>query len=131
MSESKTVIDKIKQAWAKIRPAYKKIEEVVSVIYRCIYRLRKFILAAPVVYYALKFAGQNMERLPEMVGFNIQSNGEFAAMVSREYAVYGPVGVTFFCLLLMFCSRKVLYPWIISIFTLVLPFLIYYTNFLM
>ena len=49
-------------------------------------------------------------------------------MVTRNYAVYGPLLVTGFCLLLMFCSRKTLFPWIISIFTLVLPYLIYLTN---
>ena len=85
-------------------------------------------MAAPVVFYAVKIAMINMDRLPEMVGFNIQANGEFAAMVSRDYAVYGPLGVTAFCLVLMFCSRKTVFPWIISIFSLVLPYLIYYTN---
>lgn len=131
MSQIKSFIDKIKGYWVKVEPTYRKIEEVIGVIFRCIWKLRKVFLAAPVVYYALKIAGQNMERLPETVGFNLQSNGEFAAMVSRNYAVYGPLGITAFCLLLMFCSRKTLFPWIISIFTLVLPYLIYYTNFIM
>ena len=131
MSQIKSFIDKIKGYWAKVEPTYRKIEEVIGVIFRCIWKLRKVFLAAPVVYYALKIAGQNMERLPETVGFNLLSSGEFAAMVSRNYAVYGPLGITAFCLLLMFCSRKTLFPWIISIFTLVLPYLIYYTNFIM
>lgn len=128
MDKVKDLINKIKGIWAKVQPTYQKIEEVITVLVRCVYRLRKFFLAAPVVYYALKIAGQNMERLPEVVGFNLQTNGEFAAMVSRNYAVYGPLGVTAFCLVLMFSSRKTLFPWIISIFTLVLPYLIYYTN---
>ena len=131
MSQIKSFIDKIKGYWAKAEPTYRKIEEVIGVIFRCIWKLRKVFLAAHVVYYALKIAGQNMERLPETVGFNLLSSGEFAAMVSRNYAVYGPLGITAFCLLLMFCSRKTLFPWIISIFTLVLPYLIYYTNFIM
>jgi hypothetical protein len=109
---------------------YKKAEEIITVLIRCIIRLRKIFMAAPVIWFAVQIAGDNMTRLPEMVGFNIQSSGEFAVMVSREYAVAGPLGVTAFCLLLMFCSRKTVFPWIISIFSLVLPYLIYYTNLL-
>lgn len=123
-------LDKCKPIFSKIYAVYKKIEEVITVIIRVIYKLRKFFMAVPVVYGAVKLAMINMDRLPELVGFNIQSNGEFAAMVSRNYAVYGPLGVTVFCLMLMFCSRKTVFPWIISIFSLVLPYLIYYTNLL-
>ena len=84
-------------------------------------------MAIPVVYLTFQIASLNMERLPEAVGLNLQSNGEFALMVTREYAVYGPLGLTGFCLL-MFFSRKTLFPWVISIFTLVLPYLLYFTN---
>lgn len=128
MSESNANTRTEKSIWGTIYQIYKKIEQVITVIIRCIIRLRKIFMAIPVVWAALKIAALNMERLPELVGFNIQSSGEFAAMVSREYAVCGPLGVTAFCLLLMFCSRKTVYPWIVSIFSLVLPFLIYYTN---
>ena len=130
MNQSLSITDKMKQIFGKIYPVYKKIEEIITVIIRVIFKLRKFIMAAPVVYYAVKLARLNMDRLPELVGFNIQANGEFAAMVSRNYAVYGPLAVTGFCLILMFCSRKTVFPWIISIFTLVLPYLVYYTNYL-
>lgn len=123
-------IDKWKPIFSKIYTVYKKVEEVITIIIRVIIKLRKFFMAAPVVYYAVRLAMINMDRLPEIVGFNIQSNGEFAAMVSRNYAVFGPLGVTAFCLVLMFCSRKTVFPWIISIFSLVLPYLIYYTNLL-
>ena len=117
-----------KRVFETVRRVYKKVEEVISVIYRCIFRLRKIFMAIPVVYLAIKIARENMELLPEAVGLNIQSNGEFAVMVTRNYAVYGPLAITGFCLLLMFCSRKTLYPWVISIFTLVLPYFIYLTN---
>ena len=119
---------KVKDIWAKVSHVFDIIEEVITVIVRCIFKLRKIFMAIPVVYLAVQIASQNMERLPEAVGLNIQSTGEFAVMVTREYAVYGPLGLTAFCLLLMFCSRKTLFPWVISIFTLVLPYLIYFTN---
>lgn len=121
-------IQKIKDFWGKVSPVFQKIEEVITVICRCIFKLRKIFMAIPVVYAAWQIASLNMERLPEAVGLNLQSTGEFALMVTREYAVYGPLGVTAFCLLLMFFSRKTLFPWVISIFTLVLPYLIYFTN---
>lgn len=124
----KEFIEKIKAAWAKVSPVFKKIEEVVTVLCRCAFKLRKIIMAVPVIWYALKFAGMNAQRLPEAVGLNLQASGEFAVTVTRNYAVYGPLGVTLFCLLLMFCSRKATFPWIISIFTLALPWLIYLTN---
>lgn len=106
----------------------KKIEHVIGVICLWVFRLRRIFMAIPVVYLALDLAKQNMERLPDSVGLNIQSTGEFAAYVTKEYAVLGPLGVTAFCLLLMFCSRKTFFPWIISIFSLVLPWLLYLTN---
>ena len=112
----------------KVKNVFGKIGNVFYQIGLWIYRLRRFILAAPVVAAALKIADMSKERLPEMVGLNLQSTGEFAQIVTREYAVYGPLGVTGLCLLLMFFSRKVLYPWLISIFTLVLPIFIYLTN---
>ena len=124
-----TFVQKFKEIWAKVSLVCNKIEEVITIICRCIFKLRKIFMAIPVVYLAVQIANANMERLPEAVGMNLQSTGEFAMKVTREYAVYGPLGITAFCLLLMFFSRKTLFPWVISIFTLVLPYLIYFTNF--
>ena len=94
-----------------------------------IYRLRKYIMAAPVAFYAIKLAIANANRLPEMVGMDIQASGEFARMVTRQNAVMGPLGLTAFCLVLVLCSRKPLLPWLISAFTLILPILIWMTNY--
>ena len=94
-----------------------------------IYRARKFIMAAPVAFYAIKLAIANANRLPEMVGMDIQASGEFARMVSRQSAVMGPLGLTAFCLVLVLCSKKPLLPWLISAFTLILPILIWMTNY--
>ena len=123
-----TFVENFKEIWGKVYQAYKKVEEVISIIYRSIFKLRKVFMALPVVYLAIRIAAANLQRLPEAVGINMQSNGEFALMVTRNYAVYGPLGITGFCLLLMFFSRKTVYPWVISIFSLVLPYLLYVTN---
>ena len=123
-----TIDQKTKEVWGKVAQAFKVTEEIITVICMCIFKLRKVIMAIPVVYLAIKIAIENMDRLPEAVGLNLQSSGEFAMMVTREYAVYGPLGITAFCLVLMFFSRKTLFPWVISIFSLVLPYLIYFIN---
>lgn len=106
----------------------KKINSLISFIGSVLFRLRKVVMAAPVLYWALKLAFYNRENLPEQVGINLLSSGEFAQMISRDTAVMGPLGLTVACLLLMFCSRKAMYPWAISIFTLALPLLILFTN---
>lgn len=92
------------------------------------YKLRSVILAIPVAAGAVILAIHNQARLPATVGVNIQASGEYAQMVSKSVAVLGPLAVTAVCLLMVFCSRKVLYPWLISVFSLLLPLLIYITN---
>ena len=101
---------------------------VMKEIGRWIYKLRSVILAIPVVIVAIKLARYNMEQLPEEVGFHLMSSGEFAMYLSRSTAVLAPLAVTAFCLLMMFCSRRVLYPWLVSIFSLVLPIIFLVTN---
>ncbi len=112
----------------KVKAVAAKADSILGLVVAWIFRLRKFILAAPVVYYAIKLASYNMSHLPEQVGINLQASGEFAQMVSRQFAVLGPLGLTFACLLLMFCSRKAIYAWAISIFTLALPILLLLSN---
>ena len=128
MGNTATFSEKFKTAYGKFREVSGKVGNVIGIICNVLFRMRKIFMAAPVIYAAVRIAMDNMDRLPESVGLNLQSTGEFAMMVTRNYAVCGPLLVTGFCLLLMFCSRKTLFPWIISIFSLVLPYLIYLTN---
>lgn len=112
----------------KAGPVLKRTGSILKQVGLWLYRLRRVFLAIPVLWAAAKLAAQNMDKLPEQVGLNLQSTGAFSQLVSRSYAVYGPLGVTVFCLLLMFFSRKPLYPWLVGVFSLVLPLLIYLTN---
>ncbi len=107
---------------------YDSFKHVVGLIVTWIYRLRKIILAAPVVYFALKFAAYNGTHLPETVGLNLQSTGEFAIHISRYVAVVGPLALTGGCLAMMFLSRKAMYAWAVSIFSLALPVLLLISN---
>lgn len=105
-----------------------KINQIIGLVGLWIFRLRKFVMAAPVVYFALRLAAYNQTHLPEQVGLNLQPSGEFAVTIARSLAVTGPLGLTIGCLVLMFFSRKAMYPWAVSIFTLALPLLLLFSN---
>ena len=96
--------------------------------WKWIYKLRSVALAIPVVIIAVYLAVQNMALLPAQVGILMQTNGEFSVSVVKLVAVMGPLAVTAVCLLLMFLSKKVIYPWLISLFSLVLPILLLFIN---
>lgn len=106
----------------------KKIGRVLAEIGKWIFRLRGFFMAVPVVLAALYLATKNMARLPEEVGINLLANGQYEYLISRGLAVLAPLIVTGVSLLMMLVSRRTIYPWIISIFTLILPWVIYITN---
>lgn len=109
--------DKTEQTIAKLKSVWKWA-----------FRLRSVILAIPVAAGSVILAIFNQANLPDQVGINMQASGEYAQMIGKGVAVLGPLAVTAVCLLMMFCSRKVLYPWLISLFSLALPLLIYFTN---
>ena len=105
-----------------------KIGHVLTVIGKWIFRLRGFFMAIPVALAALYLASRNMTQLPEEVGINLLANGQYEYLVSRGLAVLAPLVVTGVCLIMMLLSRRTIYPWIISIFSLILPWVIYITN---
>ena len=112
-------------------PAAPVAQKVWNVVYQAglwVYRLRAILLAIPVIIWALQLARINYELLPELVGIGLQSDGGFHYLVAREVAVYGPLALTALCLVMMGLSRKTIYPWIISIFSLVLPLIILLIN---
>lgn len=100
----------------------------LDVVWRYIIKFRKLILAVPVVAGAAWLAVYSNSKLPQYVGINLRETGEFARMITREVAVLGPLAVTAFCLLMMFCSRRTLYPWLISLFSLILPIFLILSN---
>ena len=108
--------------------AFQKVCKILKNIGIWVFRLRRIFMAIPVIWCSIWLASYNSRNLPEQVGLNLQATGEFATVIDRSLAVYVPLGVTGACLALMFFSRRARYPWIISIFTLVLPWLILLTN---
>ncbi len=128
MEKTGTFAEKWNGWMEKIRPGMQATGRVLSTGWSWAFRLRKILLSIPVLAAAIWLAVQNMRLLPERVGINLLSTGEFATTISRGLAVVGPLGVTALCLLLMVASRRTVYPWLISIFTLVLPLLLRLTN---
>lgn len=110
------------------RAAFVTILNICEEAWVYIFHFRKVLLSIPVVGMSIYLARLNWTQLPDQVGLSLMSNGQFAQTVAKEAAVYGPMGVTAICLALMVCSRRALYPWLISVFTLVLPLLILITN---
>ena len=120
--------EKIQDRLGSVGPAMQKISTVFYYIGLWAYRLRAILLAIPVIIAALKLARINFELLPDMVGIGLLSSGEFLYLVAKETAVYAPLAITALCLLMVALSRKTVYPWIVSIFTLTLPLIILLTN---
>ena len=92
------------------------------------YRLRTILLTIPVVLLSVFFALRNLAVLPARVGFDLQASGDFAYTMSKSLAVMGPLVVTGVCLILMYCSKKKTYPWLVAMFSLAIPIVIYVTN---
>lgn len=118
----------IAEANVQSKTGMQKFKEIMRIIGQVIYHLRKVVMAIPVIYYAVKLAAYNAVNLPEVVGLNIQSNGIYAENISRTVAVNAPLVLTGGCLALMFLSRKTVYPWVISVFSLIVPIMLLITN---
>jgi len=88
--------------------------KVGKLILKWIYNLRSVGLAIPVAAIAVILALSSMATLPDVMLI-----GTFE--LSKGIAVIGPLALTAACLLMTFCSKQVIYPWLISIFSLVLP----------
>ena len=123
-------LDGIKARFAALRQKMqekpKDKESTFRYICRWVYKLRSVFMAIPVAFAAIVMAIYNSARLPEKVSVYFPGFGEEEVIIkltelSRGSAVLLPLLITAGCLLLMFCSRRHTYPWLISIFSLVLP----------
>ena len=92
------------------------------------FELRKVILALPVVAAMLALANECRQRLPQTVGIYLLENGDFQRLIGRETAITATIVITSACLVFMFLSKKTIYPWLISLMSLLLPILLIVTN---
>lgn len=107
---------------------FKQVGVVLGLTGKFTYKLRSLVMSIPVFVCAGALAIRNARQLPAWVGVNILSSGEYQWLISRSVAVWVPFGLTVLCLVLMFCSKKIVYPWLVSLLSLVLPILILLTN---
>lgn len=132
-------IDRFMKKWERFRknaePTIEKAREIKNNVmdkvvpaWNYVKKFKKLFLAAPVATMALVMAIVNLIKLPALVGFGLQGNGEFSFELIREIAVIAPLAVTAICLLLMFASKRTLTPWMVSLFSLLLPVMILLTN---
>lgn len=135
MKELDQIKDTLRGFWSKVKPwvdkadkGLKKAKSIWKKAWPWIWQLRKVLLAIPVVYLMLYFARLNWNVLPDSVGLHLQTTGDYARYITKEMAVYTPLGITGGCLAMMFVSRKTLYPWMICMFSMLLPLLILVTN---
>lgn len=119
---------KEKKATQKVIIFFRKVGFVLKLTFKWAYKLRSLVMSIPVFVCAGALAIRNARLLPDMVGVNILANGEYQWFISRGAAVLIPFAVTTVCLLLMLISKKTLYPWLISLFSLVLPLVVWLTN---
>lgn len=102
--------------------------EVIKFIWQWLYALRKVLLSIPVLYGIIRLSVYNSKHLGSSVGLFLQSDGAFLMNISKGMAVFAPLALTACCLAMMFMSRKSLYAWSISIFSLLLPVIILISN---
>lgn len=128
---------KLQAFWQGTQAVYEKtgqvcggIGKVLNVIWKILYHLRKIFLAVPVVIVAMRLAQTTKEHLQGAFRFHILDVAdtiEQASLVIRQVevteqvAVVGPMIITGGCLLLMFLSRRTMFPWLISVFSLIIP----------
>jgi len=128
MNQAGNMSEKINDLLGPTVPVFRKVWNVVYQIGLWIYRFRSILLAIPVIIWALQLARVNYELLPDMVGIGLLSSGGFQYLVAKEVAVYAPLALTALCLLMVCLSKKTIYPWIVSIFSLLLPLIILLIN---
>lgn len=119
---------KWKAGVAKYRAATDPVKRVLGKIGNVLFHLRKVFLAVPVVLLAMRVFVYAKERLPEDVGLLLQATGDYKYMLDRNTTLSCCMALTGACLLLMFLSRRTVYPWIISLFTLILPVFLIVSN---
>lgn len=121
-------MDRVQILLSSLRKFFAKTAKILEKIISWLSKFKKIIAAVPVAAGAIVLALYNMGNLPKVVGINLLENGSFTYQIPRGIAVFAPVAVTSICLLLMFCSRRILTPWFVSLVSLLLPVMILITN---
>lgn len=121
-------MDRVQIILSNLRVFFAKTAKILERFIAEISKLKKIIATVPVAVGAVVLAIYNMANLPKVVGLDLLENGAFTYQIPRGIAVFAPLAVTGVCLLLMFCSRRILTPWLVSVVSLLIPIAILITN---
>lgn len=105
---------------AKVNSGAEKFKAVL----KWVIQLRSVALSIPVAVIAVILAVNNAATLT--AGLSIGA-GENIITIGRSVLIMGPLALTALSILMTLFSKKVIYPWLISIFTLLLPLVISFT----
>ncbi len=120
--------EKSKPAREKCGKKCKTVKKKLHKFFSTVYRFRGVILASIVVLFSIVLAIMSGSMLPDQVGIDLQSDGSFSMMVPKLVAILFPMLITLVSLLFVLVSKRTLYPFLISMFTLTIPMLILLTN---
>ena len=128
MKKWKELVDSSAPILQKLKIFAKATLKGARIVGKHLFAMRTIFISIPVAVAAVVLALRNQAVLPAVVGLNLQNNGTFSIQILRELAVLGPMAITALCLLLVFCSKRTLTPWLVSVFSLVIPLAILITN---
>ena len=95
--------EKTAPTWKKLRKFFKKTGRVLRTIWIYLHKFRGIISSIPVAVAAI------------WLGL-------------RPLAVLAPMLLTLVCIFLTACSKRTLFPWMVSVLSLLIPLLIWVTN---
>ena len=131
-------VDKVSPFCDGVRRMFRAIGRTFRDLWRYVFWFRSIVLGAPLGAAAVIIAAQSASRLPETVGYTKLSidpeavDALFGFLVmtqetmSRDMAVMIPLGLTAVCIVLMVFSKRMLYPFMIGLLTLTLPYILYF-----
>ena len=134
------LVGKVRPVWRIIVMVFCGIGKFFLYLWRFVWFFRGVLVSLPVAAVALYIAAQAQKKLPEVLEIThiiIDPKAENALFdlfvmtedfITRDVAIFAPLALTAFCIAMTILSKRTLYPWLISVFTLVLPIVLYVLN---
>ena len=131
-------VDKVSPFFEAVSRVFRAIGRTFRDLWKYVFWFRSIVLGAPMAAAAIIVAVQSARRLPETVNYikltvdTQAANALFGLFVmtqetiTRNQAVVIPMALTALCIVLMIFSKRMLYPFMIGLLTLVLPYIIYF-----
>ena len=131
-------VDKVSPFFEGVSRVFRAIVRGFQDLWRYVFWFRSIVLGAPLAGAAIIIATRSAQRLPETVNYikftldTEAANALFGLFVmtqetiTRTQAVMIPLALTAVCIVLMILSKRMLYPFMIGLLTLALPYIIYF-----